>query len=419
VLRVPKLCRICKANWYDCLDNFPFPDCSNDFDTIGGIYHEHRRQIMLSHQQGLTKTYNRFHNPTESAEDISKLRRLHVEMDQGVAAAYGWTDLDLGHGFHETKQGVRYTISETARREVLDRLLLLNHERYAEEVKAGLHEKDAKKTKKSVKKMNQPQPSVPIAPQLALDLGEITPVVQSQEGTVIDFAQSVQQLTAKKAETPAEDNSAPQSISHLSPLDRQVILLARIIQQHREYGFDNTLGHVKAEKICHLTEAHYLADLGRKPVRDAAGPVDFKHLLAVLERGKKLGAFSDHQRGGDQKSYYFIPLGGLEKVAVRMDEAFGSLTPDIDDLIKNLTGLKTKQTEVVATLYAVWNDLLAEGENVTEDRLFQEFFNWHSSKRKFSLGELRMMKAWMEDVGLVPTGQAKRTSPVGGQGGLF
>ena len=56
-----------------------------------------------------------------------------------VAAAYGWSDLNLGHGFHETKQGVRFTISEPARREVLQRLLKLNHERYAEEVQQGLH----------------------------------------------------------------------------------------------------------------------------------------------------------------------------------------------------------------------------------------------------------------------------------------
>ena len=61
-----------------------------------------------------------------------------------MSAAYGWTDLDFGHGFHETKQGVRYTISEPARREVLARLLKLNHERYAEEVKQGLHEKKKK-----------------------------------------------------------------------------------------------------------------------------------------------------------------------------------------------------------------------------------------------------------------------------------
>lgn len=54
---------------------------------------------------------------------------MHVEMDNAVAKAYGWDDIDLGHGFHETKQGLRFTISEVARREVLQRLLELNHER--------------------------------------------------------------------------------------------------------------------------------------------------------------------------------------------------------------------------------------------------------------------------------------------------
>jgi hypothetical protein len=62
-------------------------------------------------------------------------------LDKAVAAAYGWDDLDLGHGFHETKQGLRFTISEPARREVLQRLLKLNHQRYEEEVKQGLHSK--------------------------------------------------------------------------------------------------------------------------------------------------------------------------------------------------------------------------------------------------------------------------------------
>ena len=62
-------------------------------------------------------------------------------MDQAVAAAYGWSNLDLGQGFHETKQGVRFTVSELARREVLARLLKLNHTCHAEEVERGLHDK--------------------------------------------------------------------------------------------------------------------------------------------------------------------------------------------------------------------------------------------------------------------------------------
>lgn len=68
-------------------------------------------------------------------------------MSDSVAAAYGWGDLALGHGFHETAHGVRFTIDEAARREVLSRLLELNHQRYAEEVAAGLHEKRTGKSR--------------------------------------------------------------------------------------------------------------------------------------------------------------------------------------------------------------------------------------------------------------------------------
>ncbi len=134
-------------------DSFPLPPQVPSLKDIGERYYAHRQGIMQSRQEGLTKTYNRFHNPEESAEDIERLLELHVEMDRAVADAYGWGDLDLWHGFHETKQGVRFTISEEARREVLDRLLLLNHERYEEEVKQSLHDKKKKqgKTKKRPK----------------------------------------------------------------------------------------------------------------------------------------------------------------------------------------------------------------------------------------------------------------------------
>jgi len=125
----------------DCLDTFPFPERIGTLERLGEKYHAQRGECMLASGEGLTKIYNRFYDPAETSADIQKLRDLHIEMDQAVAAAYGWTDLELDHGFHETKQGVRFTISEAARREVLQRLLKLNHERYAEEVKQGLHGK--------------------------------------------------------------------------------------------------------------------------------------------------------------------------------------------------------------------------------------------------------------------------------------
>lgn len=142
----------------DCFETFPFPTSTTNLEKIGETYYTHRQNIMQTRQEGLTKTYNRFHNPDETAADIQQLRELHIEMDNAVAAAYGWQDLELGHSFHETKQGLRFTISETARREVLDRLLELNHQRYAEEVAQGLHNKGNKKGKSVSKKKAQVQP---------------------------------------------------------------------------------------------------------------------------------------------------------------------------------------------------------------------------------------------------------------------
>jgi len=147
----------------EVLETFPFPAEIHSLDILGERYLKLRVETMSQHNEGLTKTYNRFHDQGEQSADIAQLRAFHEEMDYAVAAAYGWSDLDLGHGFHATKQGERYTLSEPARRTVLDRLLALNHQRYEEEVKAGLHEKKSKKvtTTKRRKESNTNHDSAP------------------------------------------------------------------------------------------------------------------------------------------------------------------------------------------------------------------------------------------------------------------
>ena len=74
------------------------------------------------------------------------LRELHKQMDETVLNAYGWEDINLAHDFYEVdylpeNDRVRYTISPDARKEVLKRLLKLNHEIHEQEVKASLHAK--------------------------------------------------------------------------------------------------------------------------------------------------------------------------------------------------------------------------------------------------------------------------------------
>jgi hypothetical protein len=66
--------------------------------------------------------------------------------------AYGCEVIDLAHDFYEVdylpeNDRVLYTISPDARKEVLKRLLKLNHEIHEQEVKAGLHTKGKSKKK--------------------------------------------------------------------------------------------------------------------------------------------------------------------------------------------------------------------------------------------------------------------------------
>jgi hypothetical protein len=163
---------------------FPLPQVDYSFlSEIGVEFNEFRDNLQFDLNLGLTGLYNQFHNKdlvldvgkditdpksaaikkdfskeswnlynhlqktegtipfTEAVEKIQELRRLHKEMDKAVLEAYGWHQsckrwgpaIELRHDFYEVdylpeNDRVRYTIHPDARKEVLKRLLLLNHE---------------------------------------------------------------------------------------------------------------------------------------------------------------------------------------------------------------------------------------------------------------------------------------------------
>jgi hypothetical protein len=156
----------------DCFETFPFPqgfETSPALEAAGRAYHDHRAALMIARNEGMTKTYNRFHDPDEQSEDIVTLRNLHAEMDRAVLRAYAsgatteaekraWDDLarqaepvflerpadENGKGYRpgepeddHTYQG-RLFWPSAFRDEVLARLLALNASRHAEEVRLGI-----------------------------------------------------------------------------------------------------------------------------------------------------------------------------------------------------------------------------------------------------------------------------------------
>ena len=129
----------------DCFLTFPFPsgwDQSPQLAVSGRRYYDHRSRLLTESGLGLTKTYNRFHDPDESDPGILRLRELHDEMDRVVLDAYGWTDVPTAcqfildyeteeqeHGATRRKRPWRYRWPDEVRDEVLARLLALNTER--------------------------------------------------------------------------------------------------------------------------------------------------------------------------------------------------------------------------------------------------------------------------------------------------
>jgi len=188
-----------------CFDTFPFP--AGQWQTpnaalaaLGERYHEYRRQLMRGSWRGLTDVYNLFHSPelgpatpqelalpdaafeilfgkeakslrkhlanpkapadvevwnyNQVVEGVLRLRQLHMELDNAVRDAYNWQDLNLEHAFYDVdtlpeNDRTRYTISPAARKEVLKRLLALNHERAKEEsLRSARDDVKGKKAKK-------------------------------------------------------------------------------------------------------------------------------------------------------------------------------------------------------------------------------------------------------------------------------
>jgi hypothetical protein len=157
----------------DCFETFPFPEDDEteaNREAVGKEYYDFRAAVMVKNNEGLTKTYNRFHDPNETSPDIKRLRELHAIMDRAVLDAYGWTDLKPTCDFlldYEEEEGEdaeerpsgrgrkkpwRYRWPDEFRDTVLARLLALNLKAAEQERLNGLaaaaKETGNKRTKK-------------------------------------------------------------------------------------------------------------------------------------------------------------------------------------------------------------------------------------------------------------------------------
>jgi hypothetical protein len=111
----------------DVYETMPQPKVTPEMTAAGSSLENLRRTIMLDRGLGLTKLYNLVHDAAINDADVVGLREMHQKVDQAVAEAYGWDDLDLSLEFTSSRQGTRLIMNTPTRTEILDRLLELNY----------------------------------------------------------------------------------------------------------------------------------------------------------------------------------------------------------------------------------------------------------------------------------------------------
>ena len=80
----------------DCFETFPFPrgyEASRSLEEMGKAYFRLRAELMVRNDEGLTKTYNRFHDPNEDSSEFqpSRAARRHGSRGPGRLRVAGYS----------------------------------------------------------------------------------------------------------------------------------------------------------------------------------------------------------------------------------------------------------------------------------------------------------------------------------------
>ncbi|CAP44335.1 restriction endonuclease subunit S [Bordetella petrii] len=172
-------------------------------------------------------------------------------------------------------------------------------------------------------------------------------------------------------------------------------------------------GRTAAAKVLYLAQAHVGLKLNLQPEREAAGPLD-KWIYDFERQGQGKHWFEVNEKllpNGRKKTEYRC-LSALSEPAAKAESLMSSgQKTEFDRLIYALAGKTTKEVEIIATLFAVWNDFLIDGTQPTDEQIITDMReNWHERKGRFSPSDLKPWLSWLRKENFVPRGLSPRTT---------
>jgi hypothetical protein len=200
----------------------------------------------------------------------------------------------------------------------------------------------------------------------------------------------------------------------------RLIVSAKIVESLKG---DVNFGRVKFAKVLYLTEKSANLDLKTDYYREAAGPLDQRALynqkVGIESLAMEKGIFTTKVKsieleGKKRNIVNYVPGKNLPEYTSTFSNEIGDPGKEKEVLrvIKLIKPMTTDQIEIVATLYAAWNDLLikGKGKTVIDLKIINEFLNhWHENKKRFKKDQLIKALSWMRKHKLVPSGKGKLT----------
>ena len=161
---------------------------------------------------------------------------------------------------------------------------------------------------------------------------------------------------------------------------------------------DKNFTHIKFQKIQYLAEHFAGEDLLWNYYRQSAGPYDNKFMHNVSDRLKQNKWF-------EEKQFRFYPLGKVEEIDRYYEKYFGNKKEKLSKLFSLLINSTERLCEVVATIYAVWNNHIILKQEFNHEGIKQDFFKWSNRKANlFSEADFEKALEWMQKHEIVPTG---------------
>jgi type I restriction enzyme S subunit len=164
---------------------------------------------------------------------------------------------------------------------------------------------------------------------------------------------------------------------------------------------DNNFGHTKFQKTLHLCEYHAQLDFNANYVKEAAGPFDQNFFFPLIEEAKINNWFYEKPK---RKVIFFEPGSNITSLTSSYSDYFKDKDDKIQFVINQLKDKDTFQSELISTIYAIWNNYLIKKEDLSSHQLIAEVYDWSKSKLKFSESDIVEMWKWMKETDFSPVG---------------